>query len=122
MILIVSHDAPDGVYFLSPQSENHKIIRFHLDREALEVLATHRPIDIVLMDIMMPEMDGLEATRQIRAMKEYAALPVIALTAKATPADRQAALEAGCTDYVAKPADVRQLHSVIARRIQSSAT
>jgi signal transduction histidine kinase/HAMP domain-containing protein/CheY-like chemotaxis protein len=88
-------------------------------QEALDTLQSPLSVDVVLMDIMMPEMDGLEATRQIRAMKQYATLPIIALTAKASPADREASIEAGCTDYVAKPADVRQLHAVIARRLES---
>ncbi len=87
-------------------------------REAFDALDAHRRIDVVLMDIMMPETDGLQATRQIRARKEYSHLPIIALTAKASPADREASLEAGCTDFVTKPADVRQLHAVIARSLR----
>src|SRR5262249_34664346 len=83
--------------------------------EALEILRRRPHLDVALMDIMMPEMDGLEATRQIRAMKEYADLPIVALTAKASPSDRDASIGAGCNEYVAKPADVRHLQSVIAR-------
>jgi CheY-like chemotaxis protein len=65
------------------------------------------------MDIMMPEVDGYEATRRIRADKTHAALPIIALTAKASTADRDDCLRAGCNDFVMKPVETRQLLSVI---------
>jgi CheY-like chemotaxis protein len=70
-------------------------------------------VDLVLMDIMMPEMDGLTATREIRKKPEWKRLPIIALTAKAMPNDRQECLEAGADDYIAKPLDVDKLLSLI---------
>ncbi|MBY6243161.1 response regulator [Methylosinus sp. Sm6] len=81
--------------------------------EALEWLGREPSIDFVLMDIMMPEMDGLEAIREIRKRKELAFLPIIALTAKAMADDRQQCLDAGANDYVAKPIDVEKLLSLI---------
>ncbi|THD61250.1 response regulator [Phenylobacterium sp.] len=87
-------------------------------REALEALdrSTEAPsqrIDLVLMDVMMPVMDGLEATRQIRGQPRWADLPVVMLTAKAMPDDQERCLEAGANDYMAKPIDVDKLLSLV---------
>jgi CheY-like chemotaxis protein len=71
--------------------------------------------DIVLMDVMMPEMDGHETTRAIRQMPQHASLPVIAVTARAMQGDREKALDAGATDYITKPIDVEELLSCMER-------
>ncbi len=81
-------------------------------REALDYLRNHLDIDLVLMDIMMPEMDGLEAMRELRKEHRFARLPIIALTAKAMADDRDKCLDAGANDYIAKPLDVDKLLSL----------
>jgi signal transduction histidine kinase/DNA-binding response OmpR family regulator/CHASE3 domain sensor protein len=87
-------------------------------REALEILEKSRnndalSIDLVLMDVMMPIMDGLTATREIRKHQDWKKLPIITLTAKAMPDDQQRCIEAGASDYMAKPLDVEKLLSLV---------
>jgi len=118
-ILVVEDDVRN-IFALSSVLEP-KGAKVHIARngkEALEVLerALHEPdaaVDLVLMDIMMPEMDGVTATREIRKRPEWKNLPIIALTAKAMPDDRATCLEAGANDYIAKPIDIDKLVSLI---------
>ena len=81
--------------------------------EGIDVLRRHPDMDVVLMDVMMPEMDGYQATRNIRTMEEFKNLPIIALTAKAMKGDREKCMEAGASDYITKPIDAQQLVSLL---------
>lgn len=85
-------------------------------REAITLAIAHRP-DVILMDIQMPEMDGLEAIRQIRADAQLVNIPIIALTALAMPGDRERCLSAGANDYVTKPVSLKQLLKLISNHI-----
>ncbi|MBE6185041.1 response regulator [Heyndrickxia ginsengihumi] len=93
--------------------EGMNILTAQNGMECIELLNQHKEVDIVLMDIMMPEMDGYETMRQIRMKDEFNDLPIIALTAKAMKGDRQKCLEAGATDYISKPLKMGQLLSVM---------
>ena len=82
-------------------------------QEAINQLETEPDLKIVLMDIMMPEMDGYETMQRIRGNARYRRLPIIALTAKAMKGDREKCLEAGASDYIAKPVNTNQLLSLV---------
>jgi len=80
---------------------------------ALEKLKSEKGIDIVIMDVMMPVMDGYEATRRIRMIDKFKNLPIIALTAKAMPEDKAKCMEAGANDYITKPVEIEKLLSMM---------
>ena len=118
-ILVVEDDVRN-VFALTSALEPHgAIVQIARNgREALEALERSAqggalPVDLILMDVMMPEMDGLTATREIRKRSEWNELPVIALTAKAMRNDHEQCLQAGANDYMAKPLDVEKLLSLI---------
>ncbi len=84
-------------------------------RQGIEALRSGQDIDLVLMDVMMPEMDGYTTTAAIREMPQFADLPVIAVTARAMQGDRDKSLAAGASDYVTKPVDTDELLSCMER-------
>jgi CheY-like chemotaxis protein len=82
-------------------------------KEGLEILRSVPDIDMVLMDIMMPELDGYDTIRIIRGYEQFKNLPIIAVTAKAMKGDGRKCLDAGASDYIAKPVNVEQLTSLL---------
>ncbi|MBC7565471.1 MAG: response regulator [Pedobacter sp.] len=113
--VLITDDDMRNIFALSSalQLYNMNILIANNGREAITRLAENNQIDIVLMDIMMPEMDGYEAMREIRKGKQYAKLPIIALTAKAMKNDREKCIEAGANDYISKPVDMDKLLSML---------
>jgi hypothetical protein len=112
--LIVDDDARN-VFALTSALEAYGIEVLHAEngREGIEMLEQNTDVAVVLMDIMMPEMDGYETMQAIRQIERFKDLPIIALTAKAMKADRDKCIEAGASDYIAKPLDMDQLLSML---------
>jgi CheY-like chemotaxis protein/HAMP domain-containing protein len=113
-VLIVDDDVRN-IFSLTSVLEDHgMVVRFAENgKDAIATLEQDPGVDIVLMDIMMPEMDGYETTRQIRGMPQFRSLPIIALTAKAMKGDREKTIAAGASDYITKPVDPEQLLSLM---------
>jgi CheY-like chemotaxis protein len=112
--LLVDDDARN-IFALSSVLERRgmEVLTATTGREAIAILNDDLGISIVLMDIMMPEMDGYETMQAIRSNSLFRRLPIIALTAKAMKGDRERCLEAGASDYLAKPVNTEQLLSAL---------
>ena len=95
------------------ERKNMQVIYAENGVAGVEILQQARDIDIILMDIMMPELDGYETIKLIRSMEQYTDLPIIALTAKAMKGDREKCIEAGANDYLPKPVDIDQLANIM---------
>ena len=113
--VLVADDDVRNIFSLTRSLENYgmKVISAMDGKDALKQLEQNENIDLVLMDMMMPEMDGYESTRKIRQIPKYRNLPVIAVTAKAMTGDREKCIAAGASDYITKPVDVDQLLSLL---------
>jgi len=113
-VLIVDDDVRN-IFSLASLLEQHHMEVLHAEngRDAIAILEKTPSIDVVLMDVMMPEMDGYETMRSIRARERFRHLPVIAVTAKAMKEDREKCIQAGASDYAAKPVDIDQIISVL---------
>jgi CheY-like chemotaxis protein/signal transduction histidine kinase/HAMP domain-containing protein len=114
-VVLVADDDIRNIYSLVNvlEEEGMKCLTAENGAVAVKMLKENPSIDIVLMDVMMPEMDGFEATRTIRGITKFGKLPIIALTAKAMKGDREKCLSAGMSDYIAKPVNIDQLLSLI---------
>jgi CheY-like chemotaxis protein len=116
-VLIIDDDVRNIFSLTSAlEQQGMEVVFSENGREGIEKLKSTPDIDVVLVDIMMPEMDGYETMQEIRKLPQYADLPLIAVTAKAMKGDREKCLDAGANDYVSKPVDIDQLLAVL--RIQ----
>jgi CheY-like chemotaxis protein len=113
-VLVVDDDARN-IFALTTLLENHEmeVLTATNGRQAIELINSSPDLSVVLMDIMMPEMDGYATMRGIRNSPEFRTLPILALTAKAMKGDREKCLEAGASDYIAKPVNTEQLLSLL---------
>ena len=113
-VLVVDDDARN-IFALTSllESQDMEVMSTTNGRQAIELIQSTPDVSIVLMDIMMPEMDGYQTIREIRAEQEFRSLPILALTAKAMKGDREKCLDAGASDYIAKPVNTDQLLSLM---------
>jgi HAMP domain-containing protein/CheY-like chemotaxis protein/signal transduction histidine kinase len=113
-VLVVDDDARN-IFALTTVLENYdmEVLSATNGRQAVELIRKTPDLSVVLMDIMMPDMDGYETMREIRRMPEFRTLPILALTAKAMKGDREKCLQAGASDYIAKPVNTDQLLSLL---------
>ena len=113
--LLIVDDDIRNIYSLASVLESHGAEVLHAERgsEGIALLEQDPDIDVALIDIMMPEMDGYETMRRIRANPELAHIPLISVTAKAMKGDRQKCLNAGASDYIAKPVDIDLLLALL---------
>ena len=113
--VLVADDDVRNIFSLTKVLEQHqmKVIAAIDGKEALKLLHENKEIDVVLMDMMMPEMDGYETTSAIRQHLKYKNLPILAVTAKAMMGDREKCIAAGASDYISKPVDMDQLVSLL---------
>lgn len=113
--VLIADDDVRNIFSLSKALEMHSmnVLSATDGREALKILKEAPRVDVVLMDMMMPEMDGYETIREIRSMNTFKSLPILAVTAKAMMGDREKCIAVGASDYISKPVDVDQLISLL---------
>jgi CheY-like chemotaxis protein len=120
--LIVDDDIRN-IFALAGALEQHgmAVLNAENGKDGIEALKNNPDTDVVLMDIMMPELDGYDTIRIMRGMEEFRDLPIIAVTAKAMKGDREKCIEAGASDYISKPVNIEQLLSLLRIRLAEPA-
>lgn len=118
VVLIIDDDNRNTFALqLTLKAKGYKFISSSSAEEGLNIMATQPNIGLVLMDMMMPEMDGYEAIKTMQSSTNYPDIPVIAVTAQAMSGDKERCLQAGATDYIAKPIDVDILMEILRKYI-----
>jgi CheY-like chemotaxis protein len=113
-VLVVDDDVRNIFAITSALEASQMQVNYAESGQAgIDFLELHPEVEVVLMDVMMPDMDGFEAIRRIRANDRFKKLPIISVTAKAMKGDREKCLEAGASDYITKPVDMDQLRSLL---------
>jgi len=120
-VLVVDDDIRN-VFAMTSALELHgmKVLHAESGKEGIETLKRERNIDLVLMDIMMPGLDGLDTMRIVRDLDGYRQVPIVAVTAKAMVGDREQCIEAGANDYLAKPVNVDVMLATLWRALQTA--
>jgi CheY-like chemotaxis protein len=118
-VLVVDDDIRN-VFAMTSALELHgmKVLHAESGKEGIETLKRERNVDLVLMDIMMPGLDGLDTMRIVRSLDGYLHVPIVAVTAKAMIGDREKCIEAGANDYLAKPVNVDVMLATLWRALQ----
>jgi two-component system, cell cycle response regulator DivK len=123
MLVLIGEDEPDNQIILQTIVESLVGVRADVAGNGLAVLASvqrERP-NVILLDLMMPGLDGFQVTRQLKANPETATIPIVAISAMARPDDRDAALAAGCDEFVRKPFELEDLEAVIRSYLEAVA-
>lgn len=122
-VLLLAEDNPTNQRTVQMflQAKGYRVVLAFTGREAVERAAQFGPA-LILMDVQMPELDGLEAIRQLRATEQFAATPIIALTALAMPGDRERCLAAGADVYLSKPVSLKELAAIVLRLLSPAST
>ena len=117
--ILIVEDNPQNMRLveMTLRSHGYTMLEAADGEAALEVAARERP-DLIIMDMQLPRLDGLEVTRRLRQMPEFADVPIIAVTAYAMKGDRQKTAEAGCDAYLPKPINTRELPGIISKMLE----
>jgi CheY-like chemotaxis protein len=117
--ILIVEDNPQNMklVLMTLESRGYEIIKATDGEEALKVAEKERP-DLILMDIQLPKMDGLEVTRRLKQMPAFSHIPIIAITAHAMKGDEQKIAEAGCNAYITKPFSTRELPKLVAKMLE----
>jgi two-component system cell cycle response regulator DivK len=116
--ILIVEDNPENMRMIEMclRAESYTLLKAVNGEDALEVAKKERP-DLIIMDIRLPKMSGLEVTRQLREIPEFSRTPILAITAYAMKGDKEKALDAGCDAYLSKPIKARDLPSLIAEML-----
>ena len=116
--ILIVEDSPQNMRLMEMtlKAKNYTLLKATDGEEALDMATRERP-DLIIMDVQLPKLNGLEVTRKLRDTVAFSHIPIIAITAFAMKGDKERAIEAGCDAYLTKPIDTRQLPGIIAKML-----